>query len=287
MHRNFYYQHQKSPRFEEHFYINSFPVQESESLFHLHMFLDSTWDHYQCFPTSPRKDCTFLALVISGTQLRYTPMGIQKLTPGTLLVERVQEKCIRSESGSREPLHRLALEITRTRAFDAMTQVLFPEPTLIFPCKDMEKVKTYFLSIKEEILEGGSNTALSNKLFSLLQEIAFQRKEEKMPSPLLNALKFLQNYGYGQLSRKEWAKAAGVSERTFTDLFRKHFATSPGRYLAARRLEYGAILLESGRFTVGEAAENAGFSSSEYFIREFRKWKKTTPGKYSPFPEKK
>lgn len=282
--REFHYQHQKSPQFEEHFYINASPVQESESLFHLHMFLDSQWNFYQCFPASPRKECAFLALVTEGVQIRYTPLGIQKLTPGTLLVERLQEKCIRSESSSREPLCRLALEITRTPAFDALTQVLFPEPTLIFACKDPEKVKSRFSAIKEVILQGGTEFQLSGRIFALLQEIAFQRKEESMPGPLSKALKFLQNFGYGQLARRQWAKAAGVSERTLTELFRKHFGTSPGRYLAARRLEYGALLLESGRFTVGEAAENAGFNSSEYFIREFRKQFGTSPGKYEALP---
>ena len=276
----FHYQYQKSPHFEEHFYINSFPVQESESLFHLHMFLDSLWKDYKFFPSALRKDHLFIALVISGIQIRYTPLGIQKLLPGTILIERNQEKCIQSENGSRAPLRRLALEITKTPPFESLVQTLFPEPTLIFPCKTPEKVEKHFLAIKEEILKGSSNAMLSGRLFSLLQEIAFQKKEESMPSSLAKALKFLQSYGYGQLSRKEWAVISGVSERTLTELFRKHFGTSPGKYLAMRRLEYGANLLSSGRFTVGEAAENAGFSSSEYFIREFRKWKKVTPGKY-------
>lgn len=148
-------------------------------------------------------------------------------------------------------------------------------------CHDPERMKTSFLSLKTEITEqGGRAEVISLMLFSLLQEIVLQQKKADFPGPLHKALDFIHSHGFRQVSREELAACAGVSVRSLSDLFQHYCHTSPGQYMRQRRIAYAKELLSSHRLTVADTANLAGFSSVEYFIREFRRHTGKTPGKY-------
>lgn len=69
----------------------------------------------------------------------------------------------------------------------------------------------------------------------------------------------------------EAARAAGLSEYHFFRLFRQAFGMSPHRYLQQKRLENGRKLLQTGHYSVSEAALQTGFADIHSFSRAFKK----------------
>lgn len=67
------------------------------------------------------------------------------------------------------------------------------------------------------------------------------------------------------------AKAARVSERTLTRLFREAYGHAPLDYVLRRRLARAAELLLAGNTTVTDVAFACGFNDSNYFARQFRR----------------
>ena len=80
-----------------------------------------------------------------------------------------------------------------------------------------------------------------------------------------------KRYTDATLQISELAAACGVSEVYFRRIFREKYGVSPHEHLARRRITYAAQLLESGQFTVEEAALQSGFSEPCHFSREFRR----------------
>ena len=74
-----------------------------------------------------------------------------------------------------------------------------------------------------------------------------------------------------------YAQLCGMSEVTFRRLFRECIGNSPVEYRNDLRLKNARILLQSGEYNVGEAAENAGFSNLSFFIRLYKKKYGYTP----------
>lgn len=264
----------------EDFYINRQSVPGSDALLHLQLWLDSVWEGYKGLNTVS-ESMAFAGLVLSGRQFRQTGDGEQILQRGDLILERRKNETLQMKTLQGEPLHRIGVLISRTTAFEALACALFPERTTVVHCHDPERMKTFFLAIKTEIIEqGGRPEVISRMLFSLFQEIVRQRKNADQPEPLRKALDFIHTHGFRQISRDELSACAGVSVRTLNDLFRNCCHTTPGNYMRQRRIAYAEELLSSHRLTVADTAGLAGFSSVEYFIREFRRHTGKTPGKY-------
>lgn len=67
------------------------------------------------------------------------------------------------------------------------------------------------------------------------------------------------------------ARLAGTSVPGFNRLFRSHFGTSPGRYVAEMRVREAAKLLLESSETIEEIAEATGFPNRAYFTRVFKR----------------
>ena len=72
----------------------------------------------------------------------------------------------------------------------------------------------------------------------------------------------------------------------FSVLYKKQFGVSPGEDLQRITMELAASLLKESRMSVEEIAKESGYSSSENFIRSFKKMFGTTPLKYRNGSEK-
>jgi AraC-like DNA-binding protein len=55
---------------------------------------------------------------------------------------------------------------------------------------------------------------------------------------------------------------------------------SPIDYLNYYRIECASYFLVSSDMTVAEIAQHCGYNDSSFFIKQFRKYKGTTPRKY-------
>lgn len=97
----------------------------------------------------------------------------------------------------------------------------------------------------------------------------------------LNKAKELIDYNFHEkLNMKDVAQFSSLSEYHFFRLFKAAFNISPQQYLINKRMERSLELLQSGNYTVSEAAFATGFSDIYSFSRAFKKHFGISPQKY-------
>ena len=124
-------------------------------------------------------------------------------------------------------------------------------------------------------LLGALSRNLPNARVQTVSEQRWQKAEQLKP-----ALEYIELH-YGQhISLEMLAKLTGFSPKYFCRYFRTIVHRSPIDYLNYYRVECAAHLLASTDMNVAEAAVHCGFSDSSAFIKQFRKYKGTTPKQY-------
>jgi AraC family transcriptional regulator len=76
----------------------------------------------------------------------------------------------------------------------------------------------------------------------------------------------------------EMAHAVGLSVTHFVRAFSQHTGSTPHKYLVRRRMERAVSLLRVARISVGEVADEVGFSTPAHFVASFRAAMGVTPG---------
>lgn len=89
-----------------------------------------------------------------------------------------------------------------------------------------------------------------------------------------------QNFRTEVISIKALAKLSYLSETCFRQAFERVYSLSPNQYIRKLRLETAAQLLESGLYSVSEAAEKSGFRDVKYFSKEFHRAYGLSPRDY-------
>src|SRR5712664_1776927 len=84
----------------------------------------------------------------------------------------------------------------------------------------------------------------------------------KPPSPTQNNLS-------KPLSVNDLAKAAFLSPRQFSRLFRQETGRSPAKAIERLRVESARLMMEAGRFSAEEIARKNGFGNRERMRRSF------------------
>ena len=79
------------------------------------------------------------------------------------------------------------------------------------------------------------------------------------------ALLYIENNLTGDLSSKEIAKKAGMSEFHFQRVFKKQLGMGVYKYLQKRRMAHASLLLLKSELKIIEIALISGFSSQEAF----------------------
>ena len=88
-----------------------------------------------------------------------------------------------------------------------------------------------------------------------------------------------RNYIYN-MKLEEFARLSGRSLTSFKRDFIATFKTTPGKWLARKKLEYARHLLETTDKDINELTFESGFENSLHFIRIFKQAFKNTPLKY-------
>lgn len=89
--------------------------------------------------------------------------------------------------------------------------------------------------------------------------------------PLAQAVAFIDAHLGDPISVDDVARAAGLSVSRFHALFRTRFAQSPKRYIAARRMQHAAALLEASDLPIVEIALRSGYGDQSAFTRAFHR----------------
>lgn len=75
------------------------------------------------------------------------------------------------------------------------------------------------------------------------------------------------------ISLKEMAKAACLSEYYFHRNFRYFFNLTPHEYHHTLRMQYAHRLINQGKYSKKEIALRCGFQDAKYFSKTYKKWK--------------
>jgi AraC-like DNA-binding protein len=83
-----------------------------------------------------------------------------------------------------------------------------------------------------------------------------------------------------QIENEQFARMAGMSERTFERQFRKHYGVSPHQYLMRIRIQTSRHALVYTDQPIASIALDHGFADQSHFTREFHHQVGTTPAEY-------
>lgn len=108
-----------------------------------------------------------------------------------------------------------------------------------------------------------------------ISERTWQKAEQLKP-----ALEYIEQHYSQHISLETLAKLTGFSPKYFCRYFRAIVHRSPIDYLNYYRIECAAHFLVSADMNVAEVAVHCGFADSSAFIKQFRKYKGTTPRQY-------
>lgn len=128
-------------------------------------------------------------------------------------------------------------------------------------------VKEFFYTISEKIIED------QIPVFKQLQAIPGIKPATKkdLYRRLQRGKEFIDSYFSMPLSIDTVAQEACMSEYHFFRLFKLIFGISPNQYLIRKRLEFGKNILLQDRYSVSNAAIEAGFSDIYTFSKAFKK----------------
>ena len=113
---------------------------------------------------------------------------------------------------------------------------------------------------------------ITSKIYELLYEIRRQsRKTNKKFKKLLPAIEEIQKNYLKNEKIAKYATICGMSESNFRKLFREYVGMSPVEYRNKIKMSTFKNLMNSGEFTISEAAYLAGFNNMSYFYSIYKK----------------
>jgi AraC family transcriptional regulator, exoenzyme S synthesis regulatory protein ExsA len=154
---------------------------------------------------------------------------------------------------------------------DVALSAFFHAMTVYFAGDEKPPEALLRLKLKElltSILVGQSNLALS----------AYFRSLAACEAPPIAAI--MEMNFYHNLSLDAFAQMCHRSLSSFKREFRKHYGTSPGRWLLERRLERSASLLQTTGMSVTEIMFECGFEDLSHFSRTFKEKFGRSPNAY-------
>ena len=118
-------------------------------------------------------------------------------------------------------------------------------------------------------------SALDAAQLRTVSERSWQKAEQLKP-----ALEYIERHYDQRVSLETLARLTGFSPKYFCRYFRTIVHRSPIDYLNYYRIERAARLLAGDEMNVAEVAVHCGYADSSAFIKQFRKYKGTTPKQY-------
>ena len=187
------------------------------------------------------------------------------------------------------------VDYTRISDGDSMKVIHFmPNPIpadgiRVFYPSDYSKYEKYFA----RILEAWNNKGLGYRykcneyLMRICSEICFEDEtDEKYDTAQRMACiieKHIHDFYFGieDLNGKFNMSATYLRKK-----FKERFGISPCAYLAEKRMEHAASLIETGYFSIKEVAARCGFENEKYFSVVFKKHYGIKPSEYNKWNKK-
>ncbi|MDZ7717353.1 MAG: helix-turn-helix transcriptional regulator [Balneolaceae bacterium] len=167
-----------------------------------------------------------------------------------------------------------------------------PEPNkvMIEPFSINEHIKNSYKSFIPYIIHKKTlpDNVLENKFKELLFNVFSHPENKHLLAYILRTVENFQtpiwevmeaNYFY-DLNIQDFAKIANRSLSAFKRDFKKHYQTSPGKWLTERRLKRAKSMLQTGNKTISQVAFDCGFSNLSHFSRTYKAEYGMSPSEY-------
>ena len=125
--------------------------------------------------------------------------------------------------------------------------------------------------IKERGYEMECKANLYHILRILQQEAALSympNEKAQIIAPAVECLR--EHYADGELSIARLSEICGITPEYFRKIFKSIYGTSPLAYINSQRLIGAKELIDSGMYSVTEAAEASGYNDLSHFSRAFK-----------------
>lgn len=106
------------------------------------------------------------------------------------------------------------------------------------------------------------------------------RKMEEMPESIRRTVDFMRIHYTRQHRVVDLAKLAGLSESSYSRLFRKVVGSSPISWLRHLRIQQAKRRLIESKDSIKEISRQMGYPDSHYFSRDFRRMTQLTPTEF-------
>ncbi len=131
--------------------------------------------------------------------------------------------------------------------------------------------------------DGNDDAGCDGILYTLLVRLQQLERNRHLnrhcAPPLQTALEYLEHHYREPVSMTEVVARSGVCPSRLRELFREYCGASPVAYLQKLRLAHAKKLLRNSSLSVKEVADRCGFERSNYFIRLYRRFYGTPPGR--------
>jgi len=134
----------------------------------------------------------------------------------------------------------------------------------------------WFVSTKTPVVYGGAIVGLVGVTRSLTKRDA----ESESLMSLTPAIEFISREYERPIDVAEMAAQVLMSPSHFSRLFRRHFGSSPYRYLRSVRLMAACDLLATTDLPVGVVGQRSGFTDASHFTKAFMSGQGMSPRQY-------
>lgn len=181
------------------------------------------------------------------------------------------ERCL-----AEKKLEELAKNAPCSEYADALRKVFLADIA-----KKLNKNVDGFYCDTDRLIKSMFSSEVSEKeVVELLCNIARDCSKEAEKTAFEKARNYIaENLCNCQLSVSGAAEYAGATRSNLTKLFKSYAQITPGEYIGKLRCEKSKEFLESG-YSVENASEMVGFSSSSGYIRTFKRYIGKTPGEW-------
>lgn len=204
---------------------------------------------------------------IHGGEPEDCEYGCIVFDPGLLTREAACKRGVNSVLGYNIHLRREAL--LADPAFEAAVEALYAcvaGGVAGRELRTMAALYGFFVQLVEKRGDAAMDTAAPQ----------FSQKAEQLKP----ALEYIETH-YGQsITLEALARLTGLSPKYFCRFFRAIVHRSPIDYVNYYRIECASHFLTTTDMTVAEIAQHCGYNDSSFFIKQFRKYKGTTPRRY-------
>ncbi|MDF7819458.1 AraC family transcriptional regulator [Runella sp. MFBS21] len=145
---------------------------------------------------------------------------------------------------------------------------------LIYIFTENNEAKDFFANlVLQELIVRLMQTKARNVLTNNLQELANSNR-------LAFAVKYVQDNIHKNLTIRELADKACMSEPNFFRCFKQQYGVTPVEYINQQRIQLSIKLLRNTQYSISDICFACGYNNLNYFLKVFKKAVGTTPAHY-------